>query len=122
MKHEFEKVMDGIVEYINEELLSRMNDVQEFTARVIIGRVLNNQESLKDTLMDNPFLKTFGIVDSEGMVDVGSLACDIKRELVRREKLTITIPMFGKITFKPSDVDALYRTITNEELINYANN
>ena len=122
MKYDFEKVMDGLVTYIDEELISRMNEVQEFTARVLIGRVINNREKIKDYLVNNGFIRTFGVVDSDGMVDVGSLACDIKRELQRQEKVTFTIPMFGKITFKPSDVDDVYHTITNEELINYANN
>lgn len=122
MKYEFEQVIDGISEYINDELLSRMNDVQEFAARVLIGRVINNKDNIKNSLMHNGFFKTFGIMDSDGKIDVGELACDIKRELSKQEKITFSIPMFGKLTFKPSDIDDIYRNITHEELINYANN
>ena len=116
MKYEFEKVIDGLSTYINNEIYSGMNDWQEFTARVMLGRFLNNQENVKDMIMNNGFIRTFGIVDSEGMVDLDSLVEDIKREITRKEKITFNIPIFGKYTFTPSDVDVLYYTITEKEL------
>lgn len=122
MKYEFEKVIDGLSKYINDEIYAGMNDLQEFAARVMVGRIINNQENVKEMLINNGFIRTFGIVDAEGMVDVESLANDIKRELSRKEKITFNVPMFGKMTFKPSDVDMLYQNITGEELINNAVN
>ena len=116
MKYSFEKVIDGISKYIDNEVYSNMNDLQEFAARVFIGRFINNEENIKNSFINNGFIRTFGIVDSEGMVDVDSLMKDIKRELSRKEKLTLSIPMFGTLTFIPSDVDTLYQTITGEEL------
>ena len=115
MKYTFEKVIDGAIEYIDEQLFSRMNDVQEFAARVLIGRVVNNQDRIKDALVNNGFIRTFGIIDSEGAVDVEGLAHDIKREIARKEKITLSIPMFGKMTFRPEDVDELYKKIAGEE-------
>lgn len=116
-KYEFERVIDGLVQYINDELYSGMNDIQEFAARVLVGRVINNQEHIKETLVNNGFIRTFGVIDSDGMVDVVGITNDIKREIGRKEKITFDIPMFGKMTFRPSDVDALYRTITGEEMM-----
>lgn len=115
MKYTFEKVIDGVIDYIGEELLKGMNDVQEFAARILISRVLNNQEHIKDALVSNGFIRTFGIIDSEGNVDIEGLAHDIKREIARKEKITLSIPMFGKITFHPEDVDVLYKKIAGEE-------
>lgn len=116
MRHEFGKVIDGISKYIDKEIYSGMNDWQEFAARVMVGRIINNQENVKDMFINNGFLRTFDIVDAEGFVDVESLAKDIKRELSRKEKITFAVPMFGKMTFTPADVDTLYHTITGEEL------
>ena len=122
MKHEFGQVIDGLSKYIDKEIYSGMNDWQEFAARVMVGRIINNQDNVKEMIMHNGFLRTFDIVDSEGLVDVESLAKDIRRELARKEKVTFEIPMFGKMTFSPADVDTLYRTITGEELrINESN-
>lgn len=117
MKVEFEKVIDGISRYMNSEIYAGMNAWQDFAARIMVGRIVGNQEAVKDMLMNNVFAKTFGIVDSDGMVDVDSLAKDIRRELARRERMTVEIPMFGKYTFSPSDVDALYQEITGQELM-----
>lgn len=122
MKYEFEKVIDGMSKYINDEIYSSMNDLQEFAARVIVGRIINNQENVKEMLINNGFVRTFGVIDAEGMVDVDSIAGDIKREIARKEKITFNIPMFGRMTFKPTDVDMLYRHITGEELTNNAIN
>ena len=116
MKHEFEKVMFGIAKYIDKEVYPAMNDLQEFAARILIGRILNNQQAVKAALMNNGFIRTFGVIDSEGMIDVDELAKEIKNELSKKEKITLTIPMFGKLTFKPSDVDNMYYSITGKEM------
>jgi hypothetical protein len=114
MKYELDRVLDGIAKYIDEEMYSRMNDLQEFAARVLVGRVLENSEEIQDSLINNGYIRTFGIIDSDGMVDVEGLASDIKREISRKGKITFTIPMFGKMTFVPSDVDELYQRIKGE--------
>jgi hypothetical protein len=115
MKYEFEKVIEGISKYIDNEIYSGMNELQEFTARVFIGRLLTNPELAKHSLINNGFIRTFGIVDEEGNIDVDTLAEDIKREVSRKGKITFSIPMFGKWTFEPSDVDVLRDTITGGE-------
>ena len=116
MKYEFEKVIDGLSRYIDNEIYSGMNDYQEFLARLFVGRIIGNEHKVKESLINNGFIRTFGIIDSDGMVDIDSLAQDLKREIGRKEKITFSIPMFGKMTFHPTDVDVLYRTITGEEM------
>ena len=116
MKHDFNTVIDGVSRYINNEIYSNMNDLQEFVARVFIGRFISIEDAVRQSLFSNGFIRTFGIIDADGKVDVDSLARDIKREIKRKEKLTLSIPMFGEMTFSPSDVDVLYRTITGEEM------
>ena len=103
---------------MDKEIYSGMNDLQELVARVIAGRIIGNEKNIKETIIHNGYLRTFGIIESDGMVDVKSLACDIKRELERKESISISLPMFGKWTFHPDDVDILYRSITGEELTN----
>jgi hypothetical protein len=122
MKYEFEKVIDGISRYIDNEIYSGMNDLQEFAARVLLGRFIGNESNVKDMLINNGFIRTFGIIDADGMIDVESLMHDIKREISRKERITFAVPMFGRMTFVPSDVDNLYRTITGEELRTNDNN
>ena len=122
MKYEFEKVIDGISKYINNNnLYSKMNDLQETIARFAVGRVITNQATIKEVLVNNGFIRTFDIIDRDGMVDVDALASDIKREISRKEKITIDIPVIGKLTFVPADVDTLRNTIVEESGYNEVN-
>ena len=122
MMYEFNRVIDGISRYIDTEIYSKMNELQEFAARVLIGRFISNEDTVKDSLVNNGFIRTFGIIDADGMIDVITLAKDIKREIARKGKISFEIPMFGTMSFVPEDVDSLFRYITGEELQNYENN
>ena len=114
MKIEFEKVMSGISRYMDAEIYANMNEWQEFLARLAVGRLLGNEENLKDMLVKNGYIRTFNIIDADGMVDVESLADDLRREIGRKGKVSFELPMFGKMTFTPADVDVLYHKIIDE--------
>ena len=110
----FEKVINGILRYINNEIYPGMNDWQEVFARIAISRLLGNTDELKTALMNNAFAKTFGLIDAEGNVDVEQLMHDLRTQIERKGSITIAIPMFGKLTFKTEDVDKLHYTILEE--------
>ena len=111
MKVKFETVLDGVNRYIDKEIYGNLNDLQEFVARLVVGRVNGNSEGIKNTLMHNGFAKTLCIVDSEGMVDVEQLLQEIRKEIERKGSLQIDIPLIGKLTFHTSDVDVLRNEI-----------
>lgn len=115
MKYQFNTVVDGISKYINKEIISGMNDLQEIVARIAVGRVLENHDKIKEYLSSNGIIRTLGIIDSDGCVDVDALFSEIKREIERKGKLTIAIPMFGKMTFTPNDVDTIKQYVTGEK-------
>lgn len=112
MKYKFEKVVESAAKWLGEEIYPKMNDLQEFVARMVVGRVLENEGKIKEVLSANGMLRTFGFIDDEGMVDADVLFADIKREIERKGKLVINIPWIGKLTFTPEDADALYKYIT----------
>ena len=115
MKYEFNQVVDGLVKYINKYILPGMNQLQDFGARVMIGRFISNSENVKTMLINNGFIRTFGIIDAEG-VEVEALLTDIKKEIARQGKISFDVPLFGKMTFEPGDVDVLYQIITEKEI------
>ena len=117
MLHKFETVVNGISKYIDNEIYSGMTDTQEFVARLFVGRVIENEGNVKKALINNGIVRTFGIIDGDGMVDVCALCKDLKREIERKGKVSFTIPMFGKLTFESKDVDVIYKYITGEDFI-----
>lgn len=108
---EFERVIHGIVKYLDRELYSEMNDWQEMLTRIAVGRMIGDTDTLKETLMHNGFVKTFAIMDADGNVDVDGLMRDLKEQISRKGKISITFPLLGTFSFKPEDVDELHRII-----------
>ena len=107
----FEKILDGIVRFMNEEIIPGMNDWQEVAARIAIGRIYETKENIQTQLAANGLVRAFGIMDSAGNVDAEKLLADLRRELEKKGKLQLSVPGFGKFTFTPADVEKLRRYI-----------
>lgn len=110
----YNRVIDGIVRYIDKEVMPGMNDLQEIVARIAIGRLVDNRESLKEMLNSNPIIASFAIIDSDGNVDAERLLSEIKTQIAKKGSIKVEIPWFGKLTFIPEDVDKLRREIFGE--------
>lgn len=115
MKIRFESVVDGINRYIDKEIYSKLNDVQEIMARFVVGRINQNTESIKHNFMNNGFLRTLCVVDSDGLVDVDDLLSDVRKEIERKGVLEVDIPMIGKMKFTPDDVDVIKNELLRGE-------
>lgn len=107
----FEKVINGILRYLNAEIFSKMSSWQEVLARVAVSRMIGNADVLKQSLIDNSFFRTFAIIDSHGNIDVDGLMRDLRAQIAEKGKLVITLPMLGSFTFTADDVDELHRYI-----------
>ena len=108
---EFEKVIRGILKYLDREIYGNMVDWQEMVARIAVSRIIGDEGKLKQSLLNNSFVRTFSIMDDNGRVDVDGLMRDIKRQIEAKGKLEFSIPMLGKFSFVTSDVDTLHRYI-----------
>lgn len=113
----FEQVLDGLARYLNKNFYANLNDWQEIVARLAIGRITGNPEALKQSLQANGIIRTFAIFDSEGNVDLEPIMRDLRKEIERKGKMTVEIPMFGKISFTGEDISEIYREIAGEALI-----
>ena len=111
MKVRFENVVDGINRYIDKEIYCNLNGAQEILARVVVARMNQNAETIKQSMMNNGFFKTLCIIDSDGMVEVDQLLRDIRQEIERKGSLEVNIPMIGKLKFTATDVDVLKNEI-----------
>lgn len=105
-----DRVLNGVVKYMDREILSSMNDWQEFLARLAMARLLGNK-NLESMLLDNPYVKTFAIIDENGNVDVDGLHRDFKALIQGKGKIEIALPLFGTYTFNETDVDKLFNCI-----------
>lgn len=108
---EFNQVLNGIIKYLNREIYSGMNDWQRVIARVAVSRLIGNRENLRNSIIKNPYLRTFAIIDDEGMVDIEGLARDLKNQISEVGKVEISLPLFGTFKFHEDDIDKLHRMI-----------
>jgi hypothetical protein len=108
---EFERVINGLLKYLDKELYNEMTDWQEILARIAVGRMIGDTNALKESLMSNAFVRTFAIIDSNGNVDVDGLIRDLKEQINRKGKVSITFPLLGTFSFIAEDVDELHRII-----------
>ena len=108
---EFEKVLNGIIRFLNKEIIDQMNSWQEVIARVGIARLINNAEEIKKMLTQNPILKTFAIADENANIDVDGLVNDLKTAIRDKGSIELSLPLLGKFKFVESDVDLLHSYI-----------
>lgn len=103
----FETVFNGIVKFLDREAYANFTDWQKLLARLAMSRVIGGRDSIKDTLMNNTFVKTMAVIDEDGMVDIEYILDEIKTHLTEMGKVEVDIPLFGKFKFVPGDVDKL---------------
>ena len=108
---EFNRVINGIVKYLNSEVVPNMNEWQGFLARMATARVLNNTENIKKMLADNVYIKTFAVFDDNGNVDIDGLINDLKTAIKDKGYIEFELPMFGRFKFIESDIDNLHSYI-----------
>ena len=108
---DFNRVIGGVARYLNSEVYAGMNDWQKILARMAVSRIVGNADSLRDSLAENPFVKTFGIMGTDGSVDVDGLMHDLREQIAEMGQIEISIPLFGTFRFNENDVDKLHRMI-----------
>lgn len=106
---DFDKVIRGILKYLDREIYVNMNDWQRLIARAAVGRMVSNSEGIKQLLSGNGFLRTFALLDGNGNVDVDGLIGDLSA--VMDQPVTINVPLFGAFTFTADDLSKLHQYI-----------
>lgn len=108
---DYDRVAKGIVAFIDKEIFPRMNPLQEIAGRIVVSRLYDNREGIKETIKGNPVLKSIFFTSDGEEVDADGLLRDLKTQINSKGKIEFEIPMFGKFTFVGSDLDTLHRHI-----------
>lgn len=125
---EFNRVIDGLLRYINKNIFPKMMPEQKAIVRTVLGMGLEKIENIKPLLIENPFIKTFGIINSNGEVDVDFVLKHLKKGIEEEGKVIVKMPLIkipfigeinllgNSITFTSTDIDDIYREITGGTL------
>lgn len=106
----YTRVLQGLTDYVDRELISQMGgSLKGWIAGALVGIVMERGREIMAELVKNPMVKALGLADGEN-IDVDALYRALI-EQARKGSATVNIPLLGPVTFKESDVEALYRMI-----------
>lgn len=106
-----EQVMNGLIQYMENEIVSKMPTVGKIIVGTGIGLALKNQSDFLNNLRNNQVLKMIGAVNEEGLFDVDTIAECAKQSSEKYGNVVINIPYMGDITLTSKDIDLLKRYI-----------
>ena len=106
----FSRVINGAVNYIDNEIVSQMNgSLKGWGLGIVTGLMAKRAEQLFVELRQNPLIASLGVVDGE-MIDIEAIYAEALR-IAQKGSATVNLPMIGAVTFKASDIESLYRHI-----------
>lgn len=105
---EINKVLDGLERYIDNEIYAGMNENQQTIYILAVGAL---KENAMDVLGSNAILRSMLSISRDGDVDLDRLHKLLQVAVRKRDKLTLNIPMFGKLTFNEADITNIIHTI-----------
>ena len=107
----FEKVLSGIIRYIERYIYPNLTDWQEVVAGTAIDKLYESRADLFNLIKGNHIYKMMLGMNSDGNIDVDSLAKKIKSKIEKKGKVEVSLPMKIKLTFTPDDVDSILAVI-----------
>lgn len=103
--YEYNKVINGIATFIDEEVLTNVNGWQKWVLGSGIGIALSDAESLFNSLKNNELVKVLKIIDGD-KINFNKIYKELKKQ-AKKSSATFNIPMVGTLTLKEEDIDKL---------------
>lgn len=104
MNYTAEQVMNGLVNYADNEVMSKLPTSGKWIAGTMMGIATTKTGHLIDSLRDNTIVNMLGIIDENGLIDVDTLIEAMKLSADKYGKIMIDIPLVGKLGFTSDDV------------------
>lgn len=111
----FEKIVDGVTEYLSDKIYPTMVEWQKLIAADVIARAIRWAEAYLNNPDSKSFLRALGYVDGENNVDVQGITSALKKHIAEKGgKWKLKIPLMPVLVFSEEDVDDLLEYIEKE--------
>ena len=109
-------IIPGLSEFIDTTVLSHYppTSIKRIIAAGAISLYLNQNQTIVDTIVNNPMFNGLKVSTAEGMIDIETLRDIYKKEINKAGYLRIHFPLLGDVDFTSDDVDTLYRCIMSK--------
>ena len=102
-----EQIINGLINYTENEIISKMPTVGKIVDGNVVGIGMKNIDGIITNLKTNPLIKTLGVIDESGMIDVDTILDSLKQSAVKYGNVIIKLPYMGDLTLTAQDVDLL---------------
>lgn len=104
-----DQAMRGVVRFIDTEILPHLPTGKGIGAGIVIALIMDGGKEKILALREHPAVKLMGIMDEAGNINIDRLYNAARPKF--EQKLPVSIPFIGDLTFDQNDVDKLYRYI-----------
>lgn len=102
-----EQVVNGIIKYADAEVINKLPTSGKWIVGTGIGLASNKVANVIEVLKENAVVRMLGIIDDSGCIDVDALTASMKASADKYGKLTVEVPLVGRMSFTASDIDTL---------------
>lgn len=111
-----EKVIDGLIKYIDKHVLPQMTALQEVGYLTISEAIRNDVSAIEQLISNNIFAKMLFSADRNGEVSLERLVSGLRKVIAKKGSVTFNIPMYGNFTLNDSDITEILKNMTEEHI------
>ena len=109
--YDYIKVVTAISEFIDEEILAKIDDWRKWVIGAGVGLYLARSKELLSKLKENSVIRDMKVIDKDNKIDVELLYSELKKQAAK-SAIMFDIPTIGPIVLGEADLDKLYQLIT----------
>lgn len=109
--YDYKIVMNGLAEFIDTEILSKIDDWRKWVFGAGVGLYLSQGKEMIEQLKENNLVKKMNLIDKDNKINIDLLYKEMKVQAAK-SAIMFNIPTIGPLVINESDLDKIYRIIT----------
>ena len=109
--YDYTIVMNGLAEFIDTEILSKIDDWRKWVFGAGVGLYLSQGTDMVEQLKDNSLVRKMNLIDKNNKINVDLLYKEMKVQAAK-SAIMFNIPTIGPLVINESDLDKIYSIIT----------
>lgn len=102
-----ERVMQGLSNYIDAEVMDKLPSSGRFVMGTVMGMANGKAHTVVEQLKENPVVSMLGIVDESDHIDAEALIEAMRTSADKYGSIMLEVPLVGRLTFTSTDIDHL---------------
>ena len=109
--YDYTVVMNGLAEFVDTEILSKIDDWRKWVFGAGVGLYLSQGKEMIEQLKENNLVKKMNLIDKNNKINVDLLYKEMKVQAAK-SAIVFNIPTIGPLVINESDLDKIYNIIT----------